>query len=76
MDAGIDWVARAAAAQARGRDVPSPCRSVCVMDAASGLCQGCWRTLEEIAAWSALPDAGKRVVWARIAQRACAQERP
>ena len=32
--------------------VPSPCISVCRMDAASGLCEGCLRTLDEIAAWS------------------------
>jgi predicted Fe-S protein YdhL (DUF1289 family) len=31
--------------------VPSPCISVCRMDAATGLCEGCFRTLDEIAAW-------------------------
>ena len=71
---GIDWTARATEAQACEHNVPSPCVSVCVMDADSGLCKGCWRTLDEIAAWSTLPDAGKRTVWARIAQRATAQE--
>lgn len=71
---GIDWTARAAEAQARERNVHSPCISVCVMDAASGLCQGCWRTLDEIAAWSTLPDAGKRAVWSKIALRATAKE--
>lgn len=71
---GIDWAARAAEAQARERNVPSPCISVCVMDAASGLCQGCWRTLDEIAAWSAMTDGGKRAVWALIAQRATLKE--
>ena len=30
-------------------DVPSPCVSVCRMDARRGLCIGCCRTLEEIA---------------------------
>ena len=73
MAAPIDWCARAAEAQAAARNVPSPCISVCVMDGASGLCQGCWRTLEEIAAWSAMPDAGKRAVWTLIAQRAAVQ---
>ena len=71
---GIDWAARATEAQARECNVPSPCISVCVMDAASGLCQGCWRTLDEIAAWSAMTDAGKRAVWALIAQRATLKE--
>ena len=49
--------------------VPSPCVSVCRMDPASGLCEGCLRTIEEIAAWSALDDGGRRAVWRRIEQR-------
>ena len=51
--------------------VPSPCVSVCRMSADSGLCEGCLRTLDEIAAWSAMDDPAKREVWMRIAQRAC-----
>lgn len=70
----IDWSARAAEAQAKRRFVPSPCISVCRMDPASGLCQGCWRTLDEIAAWSSMRDEDKRVVWVRIAQRAQAAQ--
>ena len=31
----------------------SPCIKVCVIDPASGLCTGCWRSLDEIAAWRA-----------------------
>lgn len=50
--------------------VPSPCSSVCRMDAATGLCEGCLRTLDEIAAWSTLDAPAKRAVWERIAQRA------
>lgn len=42
--------------------VPSPCISVCQIDQASGLCAGCLRTLDEIAAWSLLDDAQKRAV--------------
>jgi uncharacterized protein len=50
-------------------NVPSPCISVCVMDAKSGLCQGCWRTLSEIAAWSGSGDDNKRQVWQQILLR-------
>jgi uncharacterized protein len=50
-------------------DVASPCISVCVMDAASGLCIGCWRTLDEIAAWGTLDADGKRAVLAAIRER-------
>lgn len=49
--------------------VPSPCISVCRMDAATGLCQGCLRTLDEIAAWGGMDDEGKRAVWAAIETR-------
>ena len=50
--------------------LPSPCISVCRMDAASGLCEGCLRALDEIAAWGTMDNDGKRAVWALIEQRA------
>ena len=49
--------------------VPSPCISVCKMDARSGWCEGCLRTLDEIAAWSTMSDAQKRGVWQVLPQR-------
>ena len=49
--------------------VESPCIDVCEMDARSGLCKGCFRTIEEITAWSRLDDDGKRAVLLRIAER-------
>ena len=49
--------------------VPSPCISVCEMDAATGLCAGCLRTLDEIAAWSVLDDAEKQAVLKRLPLR-------
>jgi predicted Fe-S protein YdhL (DUF1289 family) len=49
--------------------VPSPCLSVCVMDPQTDMCAGCWRSLEEIGAWSRMPDEAKRQVWHRILQR-------
>lgn len=30
----------------------SPCINVCTLDAGSGLCQGCFRTIDEISVWS------------------------
>jgi len=61
---------RARLARAAARDVPSPCVSICRMSAASGLCEGCWRSLAEISAWSRMADPAKREVWALIEQRA------
>lgn len=49
--------------------VPSPCISVCRMDPASGWCEGCLRTIDEIAAWSVLDDEQKRAVWEMLPQR-------
>jgi len=49
--------------------VPSPCISICRMNDATGLCEGCLRTLDEIAAWGGLDDAGKRAVWKRLPPR-------
>ncbi len=54
---------------APGEPVGSPCINVCRMNAASGCCEGCWRTLDEIAAWSRLDDARRRAVWAELPQR-------
>ncbi|MCC8397411.1 DUF1289 domain-containing protein [Paraburkholderia sp. MMS20-SJTR3] len=43
--------------------VPSPCINVCRMDAATGWCEGCLRTIDEIAGWSGFDNAAKRAVW-------------
>ena len=50
-------------------EVASPCVNVCRMDAASGYCEGCRRTLEEIASWSAYSPAEKRAVLALLPAR-------
>jgi hypothetical protein len=49
--------------------IKSPCINVCKMDAASGLCRGCSRTLDEIAAWSRLDDAARSTILAAVAVR-------
>ena len=53
--------------------VPSPCISVCHMSSATGWCDGCWRSLDEIGQWGQTNNESKRVVWSRIAQRITAQ---
>lgn len=53
--------------------VPSPCVSVCVLDpAGSGICTGCGRSLDEIAAWVDLSNAQRRVVIAQLPRRLAA----
>lgn len=54
--------------------VPSPCINVCRLDAASGLCQGCFRTLDEIAGWSRASDDARRRILAAVDQRRAEHE--
>ncbi len=56
--------------------VPSPCVSVCRLDAAAELCEGCFRTLHEITAWSVMSDADKRLVWLALPGRAGLEPAP
>ena len=49
--------------------VPSPCVSICTMNPASQLCEGCLRSLSEIGDWSRADDAQKRDTWRLIAER-------
>jgi predicted Fe-S protein YdhL (DUF1289 family) len=59
-----------------GDHVPSPCVSVCVLDADGVLCLGCFRTLDEIAAWSVLDAEAKRGVLAALPARRTAHRTP
>jgi predicted Fe-S protein YdhL (DUF1289 family) len=46
------------------------------MDPATGLCEGCFRTIGEIAQWGSLPEAGRQAIWKELAQRRAAAGRP
>lgn len=48
---------------------PSPCIGVCRMDPASGWCEGCLRTIDEIAAWASMSEPDKRRVWKLLGPR-------
>ena len=67
--AAIDHLRACAANIAATGDVPSPCISVCQINAATGCCEGCFRTLDEIAGWSVATPEAKRSLWRAIAQR-------
>ncbi|MGV9010810.1 DUF1289 domain-containing protein [Brevundimonas sp.] len=51
------------------RSIATPCVQVCVVDGASSLCLGCYRTLSEIAGWSGLTDAERATVMADLPAR-------
>jgi len=52
-----------------GAEVASPCTSVCTIDAETGLCAGCYRTLDEIAGWIDLSAEQKRTLLATLLVR-------
>jgi predicted Fe-S protein YdhL (DUF1289 family) len=52
-----------------GAEVASPCNSVCTIDAETGLCAGCYRTLDEIAGWIDLSAEQKRMLLATLLVR-------
>ena len=49
--------------------IQSPCINICKMDAASGLCIGCFRTIDEITVWSRIDDAARVNILASVARR-------
>jgi predicted Fe-S protein YdhL (DUF1289 family) len=49
--------------------IATPCVQVCIVDGASGLCLGCFRTLAEIGAWSGLGEARRAAVMADLPAR-------
>ena len=52
-----------------GSDPASPCIGVCVIHPQTRLCEGCFRTLEEIAGWWDYRPDQKRAVLAELDQR-------
>jgi hypothetical protein len=49
--------------------IVSPCIGVCQLDPASGLCRGCLRSTDEIAAWPSAGDAEKLEIIGRLRER-------
>ena len=47
----------------------TPCTKVCVIDAASQLCRGCGRTIDEIAQWAGLPDDTRHTIMSGLTAR-------
>jgi predicted Fe-S protein YdhL (DUF1289 family) len=47
----------------------SPCVKICTYDPATGLCQGCGRTLAEIGNWFSMTDQQRRAVMEELPAR-------
>ena len=55
--------------------IESPCIKVCALDAATGLCTGCGRSLDEIARWSDMSAAERASIMRKLpARRAAARQ--
>lgn len=50
--------------------VASPCISVCRMTADRSHCEGCFRSIDEIRAWSKADTAQRQQIWASLLARA------
>ena len=53
-------------------EIQSPCIGVCSMDDSTGLCQGCYRTMDEIQQWWDLDNTQKQAVIDLASQREAA----
>ena len=51
------------------RPIQSPCINVCVIDAGTGLCAGCGRSLDEIAGWRAMTEAERERIMRELPAR-------
>lgn len=58
------------------RDEPdSPCIRVCAIHPETGICVGCYRTLDEITRWSALDPAQRKALMQELPARAAQLKR-
>ncbi|RID91501.1 DUF1289 domain-containing protein [Gemmobacter lutimaris] len=51
-------------------EVDSPCVKVCVIHPEARLCVGCYRSMDEIGAWSRMTAEARRAVMADLPSRA------
>jgi predicted Fe-S protein YdhL (DUF1289 family) len=49
--------------------IKTPCIKVCIVDGESGLCMGCYRKLNEVAAWGRLSDLERDAIMAALPER-------
>jgi hypothetical protein len=54
--------------------IESPCNKICTLDARSGFCLGCGRTVDEIARWTAMSAAERARVMAELPARLAASQ--
>jgi len=50
-------------------EIDSPCVNICVIHPRAGICAGCYRTLEEIGAWSQMTAQTRLEIMAELPAR-------
>jgi predicted Fe-S protein YdhL (DUF1289 family) len=53
--------------------IESPCVKICTLDARSGLCLGCGRTIDEIARWASMAPTERATVMGKLPDRLAAR---
>lgn len=57
--------------------ISSPCIDVCRIDQATGWCEGCYRTLDEICMWTRYSEPERQTIMEALPiRRAEAEQRP
>ena len=49
--------------------IETPCIRICRIEPTSGLCIGCWRSIDEIMGWIRMTDDQRRAVMADLSGR-------
>ncbi|WP_109807587.1 DUF1289 domain-containing protein [Sphingosinithalassobacter portus] len=49
--------------------IESPCSNICRIARTTGLCEGCSRTIDEIARWGTMDVAERRAIMAELPKR-------
>lgn len=49
--------------------IETPCEKICIVDAPSGLCRGCGRSLSEIERWTAYSDGERARIMDELPRR-------
>lgn len=55
--------------------ISSPCINICRMNPRTGLCEGCYRSIDEITVWAGACDRIKRGILDKVELRRAAAER-
>ena len=55
--------------------ISSPCIKACLLDPVSKLCEGCGRSLAEIARWGSMSEAERLAIMAGLRERLAARSR-